>query len=116
MFSRNDRLKELIRAELLVVMREVKDPGIAGFMTVTDLTLSQDRKTAKVFYSIMGTPEERKSTAKALERSAMYIRRLMRERLSLKMTPQFVFVYDDTPERATHIDKLLNKLKDQGNP
>lgn len=111
-FSRNDRLKELIKEELSVVLREVKDPGITGFMTITDVTLSADRKIARVFYSIIGSPEERESTARALVRCALYIRKLMRGRMSIKTIPQFLFVYDDTPQRASRIDKLLNQIRD----
>ena len=56
MFSRNDRLRELFRTEIVKALREVKDPGLSGFLTITDVEISADRKTAKVFYSILGSP------------------------------------------------------------
>ena len=107
MFARSERLRELFKTELTKALRGVKDPGLGGFMTITDLTLSPDMKTATVHYSILGSLEERESTARALERAAPYLRQVMRKRLSLKMLPHFVFSYDDTPRKASRIDKLL---------
>lgn len=107
MFERSDRLKELFREEIVEALRGVKDPGVAGFMTVTGVDLSADRKTVTVYYSIIGDPRQQKSTAKALERSAPYIRHVLRKRLSIKVIPQVVFEYDETPKKASRIDKLL---------
>jgi ribosome-binding factor A len=115
MFERSERLKELFHEEIVLALKGVKDPGVAGFMTVTDVQLSTDRKTVKVFYSILGDPRQQKSTAKALERSAPYLRHVLRKRLSIKVIPQVVFEYDDTPKKASRIDKLLLDLeKEQG--
>lgn len=113
MYSRNDRLKEVFRAEITTALRTVKDPGLSGFLTITDVELSVDRKIVTVYYSIMGSPAEKKSTEKALERSAMYIRALLKKRLSLSMIPTPVFRYDDTPLKATRVDKLLDQWRQQ---
>ena len=113
MFERNDRLKELFKSELMTALRLVKDPGISGFMTVTDIEIGTDRKVVKVFYSILGSEEQRLSTAKALERCSLFIRKLMRKRLALKVFPQFVFCFDDTPRKASRIDKLLDQIGEE---
>ncbi len=113
-FSRSDRLKELFKEEIALALRGVKDPGLGGFLTVTDLELAADRKTCTVFYSILGSENERQNARKALERAAPYIRQVLRKRLALKMIPHISFVYDDTPKKASRIDKLLLDLeKDQ---
>ena len=110
MYNRNDRLKELFRELVTKLLREVKDPGLAGFLTVTDLELSADRKTAKVYYSILGSDEQREAAKKALERAAPYIRSLLKKQVTVKVVPNLVFEYDDTPRKASRIDELLNKL------
>jgi ribosome-binding factor A len=111
MFSRGDRLKEVFKVELTTALRGVKDPGLLGFLTVTDLALSPDMKTATVYYSVLGTAREKESTARALARSAPYLRQVMRKRLKLKTIPHFVFSYDETPQKASRIDKLLLQLE-----
>ena len=111
MYSRNDRLKELYRELIAKLLREVKDPGLTGFLTVTDVALSEDRKTATVYYSILGSEAEREAAGKALERAAPYVRGLLKKQVKVKVVPTLVFQYDDTPKKASRIDELLNKLE-----
>ena len=93
------------------LLREVKDPGLTGFLTVTDLELAADRKTATVYYSVLGPEAERESAAKALERAAPYLRELLKKKVSIKTIPNLIFKYDDTPKKASRIDELLHKLE-----
>ena len=117
MYERNDRLKELYKELLSTLLREVKDPGLTGFLTVTDTDLSADRKTLKVFYSILGTEAQRERVGKALERAAPYLRELLKKKVAVKTVPNFLFTYDETPKKASRIDALLNKLeKEKGRP
>ena len=111
MYNRNDRLKELYKELVSTLLREIKDPGLTGFITVTDTELSTDRKTVKVYYSVLGTESERERTAKALERAAPYLRELIKKKVSVKTIPNLVFTYDLTPKKASRIDELLNKLE-----
>lgn len=107
MFSRSERLKELFHAEISRALEGVKDPGLSGFLTITDVELSPDKKLVRVYYSILGSARERENAARALERASPYLRQVLRKRLTLKMIPQIVFVYDETPEKASRIDKML---------
>ena len=115
MYTRNDRLKELYRELIGKLLREVKDPGLTGFLTVTDLALSIDRKTATVYYSILGSEAECQAAGQALERAAPYLRALLKKEVTVKVVPSIVFKYDETPRKASRIDELLNKLdKERG--
>jgi len=111
MFDRNERLKELYKELVSTMIREVKDPGLSGFITVTDTELSHDRKTLNVYYSVLGTDNERERTKEALERAAPYLRELIKKKVTVKTIPNLVFKYDDTPKKASRIDELLNKLE-----
>ncbi len=111
MFSRDERLRELFRVEIAKALREVKDPGIAGLVTLTDIKLSSDRKTVTVFYSVLGSAQERGRTARALSRSAPFLHYLLVKRLSLRIVPRLVFEFDETPHRAARVDKLLGRIE-----
>ena len=111
MFSRAERLRELFKVELSLALRGVKDPGLSGFLTLTDLTLSPDLKSATVYYSVIGSGRERENTAKALERCAPYLKQVLRKRLSLRLIPTFTFAFDETPQKASRIDKLLLQIE-----
>jgi len=97
-------------------LREVKDPGISGLLTLTDLELSVDRKNLTVYYSVLGTTQESKRTSRALDRCAPFIHHLLIKRLSLKLIPKIVFRFDDTPRRASRVDKLLGDIEKEGRP
>ena len=113
-FKRADRLKELFLQEIVSAVRELKDPGLAGFLTITDVTVTQDLKEAKVFYSMLGSPIDKEMAAKALERSAGFLHRRLFERLSIRRVPVLSFVYDDTPEKAQRVEMLLARIEDEG--
>lgn len=113
MFARSDRLKELYREELAKVLLEVKDPGLKGFLTVTGLDLSADGKRSNVYYSILGSAEEKKKADEALNRAAPFIRQVLRKRIKIKYIPEFRFVYDDTPRKASLVDKMLLKIEQE---
>jgi ribosome-binding factor A len=113
MYQRSDRLKELYREEIVLALRDVKDPGLKGFLTITALEIAADGKHANVFYSILGTAEEKKKADAALKRAAPYLRQVLRKKLTVKYIPEFHFLYDDTPQKASRIDKMLLQLENE---
>ncbi|MBI5210908.1 MAG: 30S ribosome-binding factor RbfA [Elusimicrobia bacterium] len=112
MYSRNDRLNTLLLSEVGLALRGVKDPGLAGMVTLTGVDMSADRKVATVYYSVFGESRERQSTSQALKRAAPYVRHVLSKRLSMKVIPQVVFRYDETPQRASRVEAILNKLSE----
>lgn len=112
-YSRSVRLRELFIQEISKVLHELKDPGISGMVTITDLDLSPDRKSAKVYYSLLGNARDRESTQKALERSVGYLQRQALGKLRIRVTPRLSFVLDDTPIQAQKIENVLNRIRSE---
>lgn len=90
----------------------VKDPDL-GFVTITDARLTNDFREATVFYTAMGTEEERAKTAAALERSRGAIRTEVGKRLGLKHTPSIALVVDAVPENALALEALLREMRER---
>jgi ribosome-binding factor A len=88
----------------------VKDPEL-GFVTITDARLTNDFREATVFYTVLGTEEEREASAGALERARGSIRTEVGKRLGLKHTPSIKFVVDAVPENALHLEELLREMR-----
>ena len=93
-----------------MLQRELKDPRI-GFTTVTSVEMSSDLKYARIYISVMGTPEERKATMEALTSGRGFIRRELASRLDLRFAPEIQFKLDTTAEYSDNISRLLNELK-----
>ena len=109
--QRGQRIAELLRQQVSILLREVKDPGVSGLVTITDIKLAKDRKSAVLFYSVLGSAEQRASTAEALERCVPFLRRQLMETVVLRTIPKLSFEYDATPERAQRIEALLSTIE-----
>ena len=103
----NELLREVIAEEVVLL----KDPGI-GFLTITGVDTSPDLRTAVVFYSVLGTDEEREATAAALKRAAPHVQASAARQIRLKYTPQLTFRVDPSIDEGIKIDRLLRELHD----
>jgi ribosome-binding factor A len=112
MTQRTDRIDELLRQEIGVILaREVADPRI-GFVTVTDVETDPDLRHARLWVSVIGQQAERDETVAALNRAMSFVRRELGTRLRLKRIPEFHVRLDDTAERGTRLLHLLHELEE----
>jgi len=91
-----------------ILMRRIKDPRI-GFVTVTDVELSDDLKNAKVFVSIYGGSKE--ETLKGLKSATAFIRQELGKRMRMRVVPEILFRFDSTVEQGAHIMELLHEIE-----
>jgi ribosome-binding factor A len=109
---RLDRVRNLLRQTISELLTQVKDPRV-GFVTVTDVEVSPDLRHAKVFVSVMGTPDERAQALKGLESARGFLRRELHGAVSLRYIPELAFLLDDSLDRGLHMNALLEKAKAQ---
>jgi ribosome-binding factor A len=101
---------EIQRVLSTIVSRDVKDPRM-GFTTVTRCEITQDMMFCKVFVSIIGDRHVARQTMDALEHAAGFIRGELGAAISLRHTPELIFVEDRTTERAIALSKTLEKAQ-----
>ena len=105
---RRDRVQETMRTELSeIIKRDLKDPRL-GFVTITDVELSNDMSHAKVFVSIYGSEEEKRLSMQALESAKGFIRTNLGQRVRLRIVPELVFKEDNSiaPTYIVHVPGL----------
>ena len=113
MTDRTRRLDELLREEISeVIRRDLDDPRI-GFHTITDVEVAPDLRHATVWVSVIGTPDERKQTIRALGHAMPFVRNRL-GKLRLKRIPEFHLREDDTAARGTRVMKILDELEHGG--
>ena len=111
--KRTARLDELLREEINeVIRREVDDPRI-GFLTITDVEVSPDLSHANVWVSVIGSPDEKKLTLRALSRAMPFVRQRL-GRLRLRRIPQLHVREDETAVRGTRVMRILEELEQGG--
>jgi ribosome-binding factor A len=108
--KRLDRVNQLIREEIsMLLQRELKDPRL-GFVTVTHVETSPDLRTAKVFVSVLGNEAQWTSSLTALASARGFVRNWLRQHLDLRQTPELDFRADRSMEHAARIQELLRQL------
>lgn len=96
-----------------VVGFELDDPRVEA-VTVTDVTVSDDLRDAKVFVIVTGAESEIKSAMTALHRASVFVRQQVAMNLSLRHVPHLHFVRDTAEENASRIGAILDDMTRKG--
>jgi ribosome-binding factor A len=107
-FNRSERVAGQMRRDLArLIQQEVKDPAV-GFVSLSDVEVTRDLAHAKVFITVF-EPDKAKESLQALRRAASFLRRRLGQELRLRHVPELHFVHDDSVEKGSHIDDLIEK-------
>ncbi len=108
---RPERVAEQVRIEIAgILQRDLNDPRV-GLATCTRVQVSRDLKVAKVYISVLGTSEEQKRTMTVLEGASGFVRRLLWQRLSLRVSPEVRFLFDPSVEYGIKLERLLQESR-----
>src|SRR5690606_38272901 len=95
------------------IIRTLKDPRL-GFVTVTDVEVSNDLSHVRVFFSVYGDEETRRQSEEGLRAARGAIRSELGRRIRLRLTPEIDFRFDASLERGARIDQLLEEIREEG--
>jgi ribosome-binding factor A len=114
--KRSEKVADLIQKEISqMLVKSIKDPRI-GFVTITRVTVSEDCRFAKVYFSVAGTTAERESSIKGLDSAKGYVRKELGRRVRLRYTPEIMFQFDPSIEYAFHMEELIQSLHQKKEP
>ena len=110
-YRREDQLSGAITRELSDLIRtRMKDPRI-GFASITGVELSHDLRYAKVYVSVMGSPEEQRETMRGLDSANGFLRRELAQRLTIRHVPEISFRLDESIARGARVLDLLKQVE-----
>lgn len=111
MSLRNERVRKTLMKEIAdIIQKDIRDPRIAGIVSITDIELSHDNSFAKVYFSVFASEDAKKQTIQALEDNVSKIRYEVGKRIRLRLTPELRFIPDDSLERGTRVMDLIDKV------
>lgn len=114
MNKRTDRLGNQFLQEISKLLRlEIKDPRI-GFVTISRVEVTDDLSIAKVYTSVMGSDKEKKDSLIGLNKSSIFIRKLLFKSMTLRKMPKFQFVLDESLDYGFKVQGILDELKQSG--
>ena len=105
---RTERVNELMRRELVLLLKqETKDPRLKQ-VVITDVIVSRDLTSAKIFFSV--DEDSVNIVTPLLDKASGFFRSSLSKSLDLRHTPTLSFIYDTAPNTGARIDDLLSKL------
>ena len=111
---RHERVRELLKREIGEAIRREFHVNEAGLISVNDVDVAGDLKSAVVFISIFGNPTQQKRGLQLLTDNRVRIQGLVARSVVLKYTPKLKFVFDDSIVRGNRVLEIIDELeKDQ---
>jgi len=108
---RLQRVRELLKREIGEAVRREFHVNEAGLITVNDVDVAGDLKSATVFISILGNPEQQKRGFQMLTEHRIRIQGLVARAVVLKYTPTLKFVFDDSIVRGNRVLQIMEELE-----
>lgn len=106
------KVNELVREVVADSVHDLKDPRI-GFLTITGAETSPDLRHAVVYYSVLGTDEEKAATAAGLARATPRIQSEVGSQTKLRHTPKLEFRVDPSIDQGLRISEILKSMDDE---
>jgi len=94
------------------LLRQIRDPRI-GLLTITDVKMSDDLRSAKIYLVQMGKDKLDAELQAGLEKAKGFLKRELGKRLSLRYMPDVFFFYDKSFEYGSRIDRLLMEIHEK---
>lgn len=108
--SRAERLAELLKREISTVIQSKLNDHRIGFVSITEIKVTDDLSQARVFVSCMGTEEEKKKSLRGLISAIPFIRGYLADHIQTRIVPDLRFTLDDSLDIGAQRIELLNKL------
>jgi len=107
MGKRIPRLEEaLLREVSQCLQNQIRDPRL-GFVTISQVKLSDDLAYATFYMSAYGTEKEKAQSLAVANKSAAFIRSYLAKNLHTRTVPKITFKLDNNLDHADRIGKLL---------
>ena len=109
-FPRSDRVGGHIQRVLSDLLRkDIKDPRLE-MVTITDVKLSNDLRKASIYFTT-SAPKNMERAMEGFKSAHGYVKRVLAQHLGLRYMPNIEFLYDESFDYASRIDKLLKSTK-----
>lgn len=108
-----ERLEQSIKKELAQIIQFEMKNNKKGFITLTDVKLTNDLSQAKIYVNILGEKHDERKGLEVLESSKGFIRSELAKRLDIRKTPELIFIIDTSLEHGNRIESILKKINEQ---
>ena len=105
-----ERVNEELKRELSnIINYELKNSKVTGIISVTKVSVTPDLRYARVWITALNC-KNKKETLLGLKQSAGFIRSSIAKKVNMRITPEFVFEFDESIEYGVRIDSILHEI------
>lgn len=110
--NRLERVNSLLKEVIFeVIQKEVRNPHVTTFVSVTKVDTSADLHHAKVYISLICSDEEKTKVIIALNSAAGFIAVHAAKLARLRYFPNLIFKLDTALEEQLKIQKILGDIE-----
>jgi ribosome-binding factor A len=113
---RHQRVRELLKREVGEALHREIPIGEAGLITVSDVGVAGDLKSATVFVGVIGNAGQQKKALALLNEHRRNIQAQVSRAVVLKYTPRLHFELDSSVERGNRVLEILDEIERTGPP
>ncbi len=108
---KSNRINHEVKKEISSIIEiDLHDPRIKPMTSVVSVDVETDLKAAKIYVSVLGNEEDKKSTIEGLKSAAPFVRGRLAKNLNLRNTPELNFILDESIEYGVNMSKLINQV------
>ncbi|RAP31669.1 30S ribosome-binding factor RbfA [Candidatus Marinamargulisbacteria bacterium SCGC AG-414-C22] len=111
--KRVKRLESLLKDEISSILKVKVNDDRIGFISITDIKISKDRNDAWVYYSQIGTDEQKAKCRKGLSSATKFIHSEICKNIRYMIIPKIHFRFDNSLERGVDLVNKINNLSDE---
>jgi len=93
-----------------ILQQDIKDPRIAGLVSITLVEVTPDLRHARVFVSVYGAEETQKHALEALNSAKPFLRHELGQRMDLRHAPELELHIDHSMAYADEVNRILKNL------
>lgn len=105
-----ERVNEELKRELSnIINYELKNSKVTGIISITKVSVTPDLRYARVWITAINC-KNKKETLLGLKQSSGFIRSSIAKKVNMRITPEFIFEFDESIEYGAKIDSILNDI------
>ena len=110
MSIKTERISSIIKKNVSSILQyEITNKNV-GFVTVTDVEVTNDLSFAKIFVTFLDDEKHHKTHMEALENVKGLVRSKLAKTLSTRKCPELIFSYDKSLATGNRIDSIIKDL------
>jgi ribosome-binding factor A len=108
-YKRTDRIAQsILRSLAQLIQLEISDPRFKGLITLSDATVTNDLKYAKIYFTVLNDDPD--LALEILTAAASYLRTHLAKTMKLRTVPQLRFIYDESIEYGKNLSRLIDDV------